>query len=71
MSNSLVQWFQSKSFAQQLIILAVFFDPLGFVCGYLLGPSVGVEPLIGGVYGIVVASFSTSLHVVNHSMQTG
>jgi len=68
MSSSLTQWFQSKQFAQQIIILAVLFDPLGFAGGYLLGPSVGLDPLIGGVYGLVAASIPTSLHVMNHSM---
>ena len=68
MSSSLTQWFQSKQFAQQIIILAVLFDPLGFAGGYLLGPSVGLDPLIGGVYGLVAASIPTLLQVMKHSM---
>jgi hypothetical protein len=68
MSSSLTQWFQSKPFAQQIIILAVLFDPLGFASGYLLEPSVDLDPLIGGVYELVAASILTSLHVMNHSM---
>ena len=69
MIGALLQWFQSKPFAQQIVILAVVFDPLGFAGGYLLGPSIGLEPLIGGVYGVVAASIPTSLHVLTHSMQ--
>jgi len=69
MINAITQWFQSKPFAQQIIILAVVFDPLGFAGGYLLAPSLGLEPLIGGVYGVVAASIPTSLHVLNRSMQ--
>jgi hypothetical protein len=67
MVSSLTRWFRSKPFAQQIIILAVLFDPLGFAGGYLLGPSLGVDPLVGGVYGLVAASVPMSLHVMNHA----
>ncbi|ELZ72838.1 hypothetical protein C5B91_01015 [Haloferax sp. Atlit-10N] len=63
----LPRWFTSKSFAVQLIILALVFDPLGFVGGYLLAPSLGVEPLLGGAYGLVAASVPMSLLVMQRS----
>lgn len=68
MIGSVIQWFQSKPFVQQLIILAVVCDPIGFVGGYLLAPSVGVDPLIGGVFGVAAAGFPVSLHVLTHAM---
>jgi hypothetical protein len=69
MSNSATQWFQSKPFAQQLIIIAAVFDPLGFAGGFLLGPSFGVDPLIGGIYGLLAASVPMSLHVLSYATQ--
>lgn len=66
MSTSTTRWFQSKSFAMQIVILTLLFDPIGFVGGYLLGPSLGLDPLIGGVYGLVLAGIPASLHVMNH-----
>jgi hypothetical protein len=67
MSTSTTRWFLSKSFVQQLIILTLVFDPIGFVGGYLLGPSLGVDPLVGGVYELVLAGIPTSLHVMTHA----
>ena len=67
MSTSAAHWFQSKSFVQQLVILTLLFDPIGFVGGYLLGPSLGLDPLVGGVYGLVLAGVPVSLLVVNRS----
>ena len=67
MSTSTTRWFRSKSFVQQLIILTLLFDPIGFVGGYLLGPSLGLDPLVGGVYGLVLAGIPTSLHVLNRA----
>ena len=70
MIDSVMQWFQSKPFAQRLIILAVVFDPLGFAGGYFLAPSFSLEPLIGGVYGVVAANIPTSLHALNYAKRT-
>lgn len=70
MIGSPIQWFQSNSFVQQLIILAVVCDPVGFIAGYLLAPSAGVAPLIGGVFGLAAAGLPMSLHVLIHSMNT-
>jgi hypothetical protein len=70
MSSSLAQWFQSKPFGQQLVILSVVFDPLGFVGGFLLGPSFDVDPVLGGVFGLLAASVPISLHVLNRATQT-
>ncbi|AKU06637.1 MULTISPECIES: hypothetical protein [Haloferax] len=64
----LPRWFTSKPFAVQLIILALVFDPLGFVGGYLLAPSLGVEPLLGGAYGLVAANVPMSLLVMQRSV---
>ncbi|MFW5919797.1 MAG: hypothetical protein ACOCSF_06345 [Halanaeroarchaeum sp.] len=64
------KWFESKPFQQQIIVLTAVLDPLGFLGGYLLAPSFSVDPLIGGVYGLVAASVPTSLHVMNHVTKT-
>ncbi|WP_442903402.1 hypothetical protein [Halobacterium sp. KA-4] len=61
------RWFESKPFQHQIIILAVILEPLGFVTGYLLAPSLGVEPLMGCVYGLLVVSMLMSLLVMRHN----
>lgn len=68
MIRGISQWFKSKSFSIQIIILALVLDPLGFVSGYLLAPSLGVDPLIGGVYGLVAASLPMSLFVMRQNV---
>ncbi|WP_089823038.1 hypothetical protein [Halogranum amylolyticum] len=65
--RSLSRWFDSKSFSVQILVLALVLDPIGFASGYLLAPSLGVAPLMGGVYGLVVASFPMSWHVMRQS----
>ncbi|WP_144906324.1 hypothetical protein [Halobellus captivus] len=67
MFPGLSRWFDAKPFEQQIIILAVVLDPIGFLSGYLLGPSFGVDPLIGGVYGLVAASLPMSLLVMRNA----
>lgn len=67
MASKLADWFGSKPFAQQIIVLALVLDPLGFGAGYLLGPSFGVDPLLGGVFGLVAASMPMSLHVMREA----
>ncbi|MFD1599156.1 hypothetical protein [Halobellus rarus] len=64
MFPGLSRWFDAKPFQQQIVILAVVLDPIGFLGGYLLGPVLGVDPLIGGVYGLVAASLPMSLLVM-------
>ncbi len=65
--SSLTRWFRSKPFGQQILILAIVLDPLGFAAGYLLAPSVGLDPLMGGVYGLVAASVPMSMHVMREA----
>ncbi|QSG14324.1 hypothetical protein [Halapricum desulfuricans] len=65
--SSLTRWFRSKPFGQQILILALVLDPLGFAAGYLLAPSVGLDPLMGGVYGLVAASVPMSMHVMREA----
>ncbi|VTT87428.1 hypothetical protein DM2_762 [Halorubrum sp. DM2] len=60
----LPHWFESKSFQTQLILVALVCDPIGFGAGYLLAPEFGVEPVLGGVYGLVAASFPMSMLVI-------
>ncbi|WP_238709498.1 hypothetical protein [Natronorubrum halophilum] len=67
MVYNLSRWFETKPFQQQIIILAVVLDPIGFAAGYLLAPSLGVEPLMGGVYGLLVASLPMSWLVMRQS----
>ena len=61
------RWLESKPFERQILILALTLDPLGFLAGYLLAPSLGADPLIGGVYGLVAASLPMSLWVMRHA----
>jgi len=65
----LPRWFEAQSFERQIIIGALVLDPVGFAAGYLLAPDLGLEPLIGGVYGLVVASGPLSLLVVREVNQ--
>lgn len=67
MVRSISRWFESKPFQHQIIVLAVILDPLGFATGYLLAPSLVVEPLMGGVYGLLAASMPMSLLVMRHN----
>ncbi|QWC19657.1 hypothetical protein [Halorubrum sp. 2020YC2] len=60
----LPRWFETLSFQAQLILTALVLDPIGFGAGYLLAPEFGVEPILGGVYGLVAASFPMSLLVM-------
>lgn len=69
MFRSTSRWLESKPFEQQILILALVLDPLGFIAGYVLAPSLGVEPLMGGVYGLVVASAPLSMWVMRHAQQ--
>lgn len=61
------RWLTTRPLEQQLLISAVVLDPLGFIAGYLLGPSLGVEPLIGGVFGLVAASIPMSMLVMRET----
>ena len=65
---ALLAWFEALSFQAQLILVAVVCDPIGFAAGYLLAPEFGVEPILGGVYGLVAASVPMSLLVLRESM---
>ena len=67
MFGALSRWLNAKPFQQQIIILAVVLDPVGFATGYLIAPSVGVEPLMGGVYGLIAASLPLSLFVMRQN----
>ncbi len=65
---ALLAWFDALSLQAQLILVAVVCDPTGFAAGYLLAPEFGVEPILGGVYGLVAASVPLSLLVLRESM---
>ncbi|QUO47464.1 MULTISPECIES: hypothetical protein [Halorubrum] len=64
---ALLAWFEALSFQAQLILVAVVCDPIGFAAGYLLAPEFGVEPILGGAYGLVVASLPLSLLVLREA----
>ena len=64
----LPRWFESTSFATQIVLVSLVCDPIGFAAGYLLAPEFGVEPILGGVYGLVAASVPLSLLVLRESM---
>lgn len=67
MIRTYLNWLESKPFERQILILALTLDPIGFAAGYLLAPSLGIEPLIGGVYGLVAASLPLSFWVMRHA----
>jgi len=60
----LPRWFEAQPFNRQIIVAALVLDPVGFVAGYLLAPEFGIEPLLGGVYGLVAASLPLSLFIM-------
>jgi len=64
---ALLAWFEALSFQAQLILVAVVCDPIGFAAGYLLAPEFGVEPILGGAYGLVIASLPLSLLVLREA----
>ena len=64
---ALLPWFEALSFQAQLIAVAVVCDPIGFAAGYLLAPEFGVEPILGGAYGLVAASLPLSLLVMREA----
>ena len=59
MFNAFTTWLASKPFSQQLIVVALFFDLVGATAGYALHPYLGVDPLIGVLYGLVAGSVPT------------
>ncbi|WP_123619468.1 hypothetical protein [Halorubrum sp. CSM-61] len=63
----LPRWFEAQPFERQIFVFALVFDPIGFAAGYLLGPEFGVEPLMGGLYGLVAASLPLSLLVMREA----
>lgn len=67
MIRTYLNWLESKPFERQILILALTLDPIGFAAGYLLAPSLGIEPLMGGVYGLVAASLPLSFWVMRHA----
>ena len=58
---SWLRWFDSLRFTQQILVATLVFDPLGFFAGYLLAPLFGMEPFLGGVYGVIAATVPTSM----------
>lgn len=69
---SAIRWLDSKPFGQQIVILAMILDPIGALVGYFLLPDlIGVEPIIGLVYGLVASSVPLSLWVLRHQQKHG
>jgi hypothetical protein len=70
MGNSALRWLDSKPFVQQILVLSLVFDPLGALVGYTVLPGVlGVDPLVGAVYGLVAASLPTSFWVMRNAQR--
>lgn len=65
--SPLPRWFETQPFERQILALAAVFDPVGFTAGYLLAPSLGVDPILGGVYGLVAVSLPLSLLVMREA----
>jgi hypothetical protein len=69
---SAIRWLDSKPFGQQIVILAAVLDPIGALVGFLLLPDIlGVEPIIGVVYGLVASSVPLSLWVLRYQQRHG
>jgi hypothetical protein len=67
LAMALLPWFEALSLQAQLVLAAVVFDPIGFAAGYLFAPEFGVEPILGGAYGLVAASLPLSLLVLREA----
>jgi len=68
MGNPVLRKLDSLPFGQQIIVLSLFFDPLGAVGGYFLLPDIlDVDPLTGAVYGLVAASVPLSFWIMRYS----
>jgi len=67
MRRAFTTWLESKPFEQRIVILALALDPIGFAAGYLLAPSLGVDPIMGGVYGLIAASLPLSFWVLRRA----
>jgi|GEM_PF-602160 hypothetical protein len=66
MAASPIRWLESYEFGTQIVILALIFDPLGIVLGYLAHPMLGVSPIIGAAIGAFAASWITGAWVLRH-----
>ncbi|QSG01823.1 hypothetical protein [Natranaeroarchaeum sulfidigenes] len=54
-------WFHSKPFATRLIIVATVCDITGAALGYAFHPQLGVDPIMGVVYGLVAGTIPLGL----------
>jgi len=63
----LPRWFEAQPLQRRIIVAALVLDPVGFAAGYLLAPEFGVDPILGGVYGLVAASLPLSLLVMREA----
>lgn len=69
---SAIRWLDSKPFGQQIVILAAVLDPMGALVGFLFLPDLlGVEPIMGLVYGLVASSVPLSLWVLRYQQKHG
>lgn len=50
------RWFDSKPFTVQLIIVATVCDITGASLGYAFHPQLGVDPIMGAVYGLLAGT---------------
>lgn len=63
-----IETVRSLSPVGQLIVTSLVVDPLGFVAGYLLGPSLGLSPLLGGVVGLAICSTPVTLWMLSEHL---
>ncbi len=68
---SAIRWLDSKPFGQQIIILTAVFDPVGAVGGYLLAPEFDIDPIMGAVFGLVIAGIPTMLWILRYNQKHG
>ncbi|CDK40927.1 hypothetical protein [Halorubrum sp. AJ67] len=64
---ALLRRFEALSVQAQIVVVALVCDPIGFAAGYLLAPEFGLEPIVGGAYGLVAASLPLSLLVLREA----
>jgi|AntDeeMetagen134_2_1112570.scaffolds.fasta_scaffold03715_5 hypothetical protein len=60
----MVDWFDSKEFSVQIVILSLVFDVSGALLGYLSHSIFEIEPIMGIVYGIVVGNVIVTLWIL-------
>jgi len=68
---SAIRWLDTKPFGQQIIILTAVLDPIGAALGWFLAPEFGIDPIMGAVFGLVLAGIPTMLWILRYNQKHG